>query len=564
MDVGPTSARMASSDMGAWVPNATTALQVLVRPATPFLNGPEEERQGTIPGPVGDHDAERAAGQVQSGHLLAHERAHLLRVQHVPGSPDGGRHRAASSSESPSFVSRSSMWATSSANTLAPSATRLSSRRPSGRTAAARSRAASGSARAGRRTPGTSTPPAPASQIAVDEGEARGSERCGLAGGDDGEQSLGQLGRPVGPDLRARMGERRVGESPQRVVGERRRPQCSGKGRHLQRVLDDVPCEAGDEGIRHRTGDRGVARQHAAVGHGRMRTVQEPELATLERGDVIHQLDAGIGQVLQPVHRTDDPRPVLLGRDGRLVPQAEPFGDLVHDSFGHRGHHAVDDGTREAHVAGDPRRQLPVDPLGFAEDALSQDGPVVEQVVERREDWYRQSGLSPSVQRQRDQRRHRRRQGTGRLLSLGAAAVPVLRDGQRHEPDGRCGQGGHRRSRPASRRRQRANHLELRRGARLADRDREESVLGLELVLDAPASERDAPHQCRRALSKELVGVDGDVGPGERADADVGDGRCALSVVVRQTGMRARQRQRAQPWARFAHQDPPRSEQAGG
>ena len=60
--------------------------------------------------------------------------------------------------------------------------------------------------------------------------------------------------------------------------------------------------------------------------------------------------------------------------------------------------------------------------------------------------------------------------------------------------------------------------------ARLALVDGEQPVLRGELLLCSRVPERDAPDQRRVAGLEEVVGVDGEMGPGEGADAEVDDG----------------------------------------
>ena len=122
---------MAPSDMGAWVPRAITALHVAGPSADTFLDGPQEKRQWAVPGPVGNDHAQRASGEVQRGHCCPHERAHLPGSRTLPGPAERRRHRPVSSSESPSFVSRSSMAATSAANRCRRRPRWLSACRPS-------------------------------------------------------------------------------------------------------------------------------------------------------------------------------------------------------------------------------------------------------------------------------------------------------------------------------------------------------------------------------------------------------------------------------------------------
>ena len=109
------------------------------------------------------------------------------------------------------------------------------------------------------------------------------------------------------------------------------------------------------------------------------------------------------------------------------------------------------------------------------------------------------------------------------------------------------------------------DHLERRHGTRLTHRHREEPVLRLELVLRPPAPERDASDQRGRAPPQQLVAVDRDVGPGERAEAEVGDDRRAAALVVRQTAcMRVCQRAGVQPLPSFTRHGPPGNAEAAG
>ena len=246
---GPTSAAMASSDIGAWVPSATTAVQALAAPADAFLDGLEEERQRAVPGAVGDDHAQRASGQVERGDLGPHERrapprgrgpARVLRASTVTVPPPGAT--------SPSVVRRSSMRRDLARRTRvgterrpaeSPAGRRGRLRRPGGR-------GAIGSSRRGSGTPGH-----------VDAGGRRDPD-----GGHDGEP---RRCRAIAPGGRRRRGAvagaacstrrprpaRTCGRAPgwQTAAAPRRRTpparNAGGKLGHLERVVARCPARTG-------------------------------------------------------------------------------------------------------------------------------------------------------------------------------------------------------------------------------------------------------------------------------------------------------------------------------
>ena len=266
-----------------------------------------------------------------------------------------------------------------------------------------------------------------------------------------------------------------------------------------------------------------------------MRAVEEPELAPLVGGDVVDESDADVVQGNQSGDRFHDPRAVSLRGDCSQVQQTQAVGDDLYVVLGRRGHHPVDHRVGEQNLGLDPRREVAVDALGDLEDACAEDGAIVEEVVERGEDR-RVQPVPPALgQRQRDE------PGCGRpcvrrVWRLQGARVALLGDGQRHQFRGRCGhcveRGGH----PGLHGGQRADHLERGFLAGLAHGDGEEPVLWLELFLRPPVPHGDAPDQRGPTKAEERVGVDGEVGPGERSETEMGDARSAGTVVVRQGG----------------------------
>ena len=307
--------------------------------------------------------------------------------------------------------------------------------RPSGRTAAARSRAASGSARAGRRTPGTSTPPAAASQIAATRANLRGAERLQPGGP-----------RPRGAvagaacSIRRPRPARRCGRAPDwRIAATRRRrtpPAAVQPGTAATSSVSSTMSRAkrAMTGSATAARNRGVTRQQAAVGHGGMRAVQEPELATLERGDVVHQLHADFGQVT-PVRppparstigaarsRRPPRRPGRVPRRSPPRPSSVGAGTMRSTTeLGKRTSRAIHaanaPSTRSASSRTRARRTAPLS------SRLSSDG-------EDRRPPVRPAAVGPAPGRSA---RAPTTAGRRPTAPVGAAVVPVLGDGQRHE-----------------------------------------------------------------------------------------------------------------------------------
>ena len=504
-------------------------------PADSFLNG---LAGGAAAGNSGSRRGSRRRASGRRGPERPPARARTnapLRVEHVPGSSEGGRHRAASSSESPSFVSRSSMSAPPRRRTgigVAPERDPAEFPQAVGRTAAAgagrqRIRQRGAGAHPARRP----RPPPPARWRRRGRTLEVPSDRC-LAGGDDGEQSLGQLARSVGPDLRAGVAERRGW----RIAAARRRrrpPRCSAAGNGATSSVSSTMSRTNRAmtGIRHRARDGCVARQHAAVGHGRMRAVQEPELAAFERGDVIDQLDADVGQVIQPVHRPDDPRAMLLGRArpprrSGPVPRRSPPRPLrsARAPSGRRRNSGTRT-SRAIHVA-----SAPLDPLGLVEDRAPAGRPRCRAGCRATR---RPAAASPA----------RVAVGPAPVRSAPAPTTagrraPALRRRRRCSPfsvmvnvtslvDGR-GHRGHapRPARSPSTPAHRPPGASARRPGLATATVKSPSwgsswSCARRLLSETPLISAGV------AASQQLVGVDRDVGPGERAEAEVGDDRCA-------------------------------------
>ena len=273
-----------------------------------------------------------------------------------------------------------------------------------------------------------------------DDGEPSRVERTRSPCGRDREQALRQLAGPVRAHLRTGVTQRRVGESPEAVVGERRRLQGVRELGHLERVVHEAAHEVGDDGIGHGAGDRVVAREEAGVGNRRVWAVEEPQLASLERCNVGDEFRADLSQRCQRIDGSDDPGAVAFGADRAPVDQTETGGDVLPVEFGGSRHHAIHDRTGEWNLVGDPFRQRRIDRVGAVQDPRPQDVPVVLQVVERREDRWRQSGPTATGQGKRDERRR----GGGALrwrLAICVDVVALLRDRQRDE---RCRRSCHR------------------------------------------------------------------------------------------------------------------------
>ena len=247
---------MASSDIGAWVPSATTAVQVLGPSADPFLDGLQEKRQRAVPGSVGDDHAQRAAGQVQCGDLRPHERAHLRGVEDVPGPPERHRHRSASRSDQPLLRQPLQHAARPPRRThVSPSATRLSCLRGRRRRAAADRRSRRQRiVQEGKRARRARRPrPAAASQMAATRAnvDVVSSDRASRAA-TTGSSRWGNLLDPSAPTCAQVWPS--AGLANRRSASSAKAAGCSAAGNAATSSvsLDDVPHEPGDEGIRRR------------------------------------------------------------------------------------------------------------------------------------------------------------------------------------------------------------------------------------------------------------------------------------------------------------------------
>ena len=289
-----------------------------------FFDRFEEKRERALAGAVWDHHAQDRPARSSPATCGAHECSHFLGFEDLTRPAQSDRHLSASSSAGPWAVRRCSAEATSAVNTLPasdPSATWLSpaGRRGGRRRGARRDRVFQlGQVHAAHGDAGRGGDP--------DGGRRRRTPRCRapvFCGRRRREAVAGATCRPVRSDLCARVAERRVGEPPQCLVGEFRRLQPGGERGHLECVVHEAPHEPGDDGISHGSRDGVVTGQQTAVGRGRMGAVEKPELATLERGHVLDELHADVGQRSQPVHRPDDPGAVSLRarlRPGRSTP----------------------------------------------------------------------------------------------------------------------------------------------------------------------------------------------------------------------------------------------------
>ena len=369
-----------------------------------LFDGPEEQGQRAVPGRVGDDHAQRATGQVQCGDLGAHERAHRLGFEHPSGPPE--RHRHSPTLQHPRSLCGQPLQ----------HGRDLGGERgvPEGAATELPERAAPGGGteilgdrilQAGKRHATHLHARHAGDPDGRHDGERCGVERPGPAGRHDGEQALGQFARSVGADLDAGVAQSRVGESPQRLVGECRGLQRWRQRGHLERLFDELPYEASDDGICHGRCDGGAPGQQAAVRRGGVRSVEEPELAAFEGINVVDQLHADLAEVIQPADRPHDPGTVAFRGDGSLVDEPELVGDVLPTGFGGRRNHAVDDRAGEAHLVGDPRRQGGIDGLGCPEDPRPQHAAVVQKVVERCEDRRRRSLPAALGQRLGDERR---------------------------------------------------------------------------------------------------------------------------------------------------------------
>ena len=154
-----------------------------------------------------------------------HERAHLRRVEELSGAAEHGRHRPASSSgalPSSADPARSDLPGKRDVAEGQPADCQRGRRQ----VAADRSRGPADRqdwqrlpARGRRRPPPPRSPP---------PGRTSTFPRA-RPGGDDGEEALGQLARPVGADLGARVAQRRIGEAAKRIVGEGGGSNVAGK-----------------------------------------------------------------------------------------------------------------------------------------------------------------------------------------------------------------------------------------------------------------------------------------------------------------------------------------------
>ncbi len=212
-----------------------------------------------------------------------------------------------------------------------------------------------------------------------------GSSRCG---------SLLEPSAPTWAQVWPRVGlANRTSASSAKAA----RVQGVGERRRLERVGHAFPHEPRDGGIGHGGGDGRMPSQEAAVGDGRVRAVEEPQLAPFERADILHELHADVGEKRQAILRTEDPRAMAFGADGGTVDQAEGVGNVHQVVLGRGRHHAVDDRIGEGDLPGDPCRQGRRHAFGRLEDAGAKHVTVVEQIVERGDDrWCHPVAAAPS------------------------------------------------------------------------------------------------------------------------------------------------------------------------
>ena len=238
---------MASSDMGAWVPSATTAVQCTRPSADALFDGLEEQGQRAVPGAVGDDHAQRATGQVQCGDLARARTSEPPRVRGPVRAPPASPSLAPPPGPlGPSVVNRCSMDATSAANAVSPSdpsaAAELPEARRTGRRHGDPRRSDPAGGEAPRHAP--RRPPTPAIQMAATMANLVVSSDLARRAATTGSRRWGNLLDPSAPTCDAGVAESRVGESPQRLVGECRGLQRWRERGHLERLVRRAPARS--------------------------------------------------------------------------------------------------------------------------------------------------------------------------------------------------------------------------------------------------------------------------------------------------------------------------------
>ena len=305
------------------------------------------------------------------------------------------------------------------------------------------------------RTPRTATPAVGGDPDGGDDGEPPGVERPFLAGGDDGKQALGQLARPVGSDLRARVAERRVGEPPQCLVGE---------GRRLQRGREARPPRACRRRGAARTGrwrdrsrrrrwcrDRPAGRRRPAAECGPLRSQSLRRSKGATSSTSSH---ADVGQRGQPVHRPDDPGAVSL-RARRRPGRASPSRSAMSSRSRSVGAGTIRS-TTELGKQNLARRSTPPGE-GSMRSAASRTRARSTLPLSRRLSSDAKTGGASPARRRRARARAieggRGRAGAPRPAGPRCSFVALLGDGQRHELGGRRRHRVERSGRPRSPRR---------------------------------------------------------------------------------------------------------------
>ena len=343
------------------------------------VDRPQQQRQRARAGGVGDHEAQAAPVEIERTELLLHEAADRRVVEHRVGPAEDRGHAASSSTAGPSRVSRPSA-----STTCGRERSIGAERRDEGVDVGARGRV------------GQPRERHPAHGDASDgshpdrghEGEPIRAEAELPTAGDHRQQPLPELLRAVGPDLRARVAQVRVGEAAECLLGERPRLRRRREVGHLQHLVDQQPDEGPHADVRHRLGDR----RAAGDADRRRRTRSGGRSAATACGARTAPCRPRPRRPRRPAAASrsvalDHPGAVVL-RDDRGEIDAAPrrSATSVQVSGGRRRHHAVDDRARERHVGRDPPAERGVEPVGDREDPVAEERTVADHVVERGDD----------------------------------------------------------------------------------------------------------------------------------------------------------------------------------
>ncbi len=199
--VGPTMALIASGDIGAWVPSATTTVHERTRSDTAGSTAARMLRSGQFRVASGTTRHRERPSRSTPSELLPYERPHPLLVEHARrrrrSSPSRLVLRAVPCPRGPAVRARPPPWRRSSRRTCrgGRSRARWSRSRP----LAARSRVASGSSTSGSFDPSTSRPAAAATQIAVTVAKRVVSSPALRRAATTGRKRWGSLREPSAP-----------------------------------------------------------------------------------------------------------------------------------------------------------------------------------------------------------------------------------------------------------------------------------------------------------------------------------------------------------------------------